>query len=136
MAACLSDLDFDGKTTMLIALISKDLMAASQIVPAAESAGADFRQVSTVKDAIDACVGQRRSVIIADLGAGIDIAELVQTAADVDGEVGPSVIAYAPHVHTEKLQQAKEAGCDAVLSRGQVQRELAGVLQQLLSTDG
>ena len=41
------------------------------------------------------------------------------------------VIAYGPHVHTDRLVAAQDAGCDAVLSRGQFDQSARGILEQL-----
>lgn len=41
------------------------------------------------------------------------------------------IVAYGPHVHEARLQAARDAGCDQVLSRGQFDRELPALLQSI-----
>ncbi len=41
------------------------------------------------------------------------------------------VVAFGPHVHRQRLADAKAAGCDAVMSRGQFHAEAEGLLRSL-----
>ena len=43
-----------------------------------------------------------------------------------------SILAFAPHVHEESLRAAEQAGCDAVVSRGTLHRQLDDLLSQFL----
>ena len=122
---------------MKIILVSPDLMAASQIMRAVEAVNGKFRQVGTVAGAVE-CLNEDNSesgdadhhVVLLDLSSkGTEVADSVTTLRQVAKP--PTIIAYAPHVHVERLDAAREAGCDYVLSRGQVYRELADLLQQL-----
>jgi DNA-binding NarL/FixJ family response regulator len=42
------------------------------------------------------------------------------------------LVAYAPHVHVALLQSAADAGCHAVLTRGQFHQQLPQLLEQYL----
>lgn len=42
------------------------------------------------------------------------------------------IVASGPHVHTKLLAAAEAAGCDLVVSRGQLDREGAALISQLL----
>jgi CheY-like chemotaxis protein len=53
---------------------------------------------------------------------GVDIADLV-VAIRPQGDL--RVVAFGPHVHAARLEAARAAGCDAVLSRGQVSSQPA-----------
>ena len=44
----------------------------------------------------------------------------------------PTLIAFGPHVRTGQLERAKEAGCDLVLTRGQLDQQLKLVLDEHL----
>ena len=59
---------------------------------------------------------------------GIDVVRLMD-------ELGSSrkvtVLAYAPHVHEQKLDQARQAGCDQVLTRGEIHRRIGEILTAL-----
>jgi hypothetical protein len=39
-----------------------------------------------------------------------------------------AIVAYAPHVHEDRLRAATEAGCNEVLSRGQFDRQMDDIL--------
>ena len=39
------------------------------------------------------------------------------------------IMAYGPHVDVERLTLAEEAGADAVLTRGQMDRDLVAIIQ-------
>ncbi len=44
------------------------------------------------------------------------------------------VIAYAPHVRTEKLAAARDAGCDLVVTRGQIMTDAESILRKHFET--
>ncbi len=57
----------------------------------------------------------------------IDVAALVRDLRNL--ELPPErIVAFGPHVHGPLLQQAKHAGCDEVLTRGQFHANLEAVL--------
>jgi hypothetical protein len=39
------------------------------------------------------------------------------------------ILAYGPHVDVDRLDQAQESGADFVLTRGQMDRDLASIIQ-------
>ncbi len=40
------------------------------------------------------------------------------------------ILAYGPHVDVERLTMAEEAGADAVITRGQMDRDLLSIIQE------
>ena len=46
----------------------------------------------------------------------------------------PRLLAFGPHVQAGPLEQAKQAGCELVLTRGQLDQQLDEVLDELLGT--
>lgn len=112
---------------MQVLFISRDLMFGSQIDGAARRHGGTYRltgpeQVSGLP------LGD--AVVILDLGvAGVEVAALVGELRGAD--IPPrAIVAYAPHVHEQKLAAAREAGCDEVLTRGQFHGGLDALLQR------
>jgi DNA-binding NtrC family response regulator len=104
---------------MAVVLVSGDLMGASRIEGAARLAGAQFRMVGNVEDAVEICAMQSLKLVLIDLTtAGLDVAALVERIRS-RSKSAPAIIAYGPHVHEKLLEAAKAAGCDRVLSRGQ-----------------
>jgi hypothetical protein len=58
----------------------------------------------------------------------VDVSALVSTVrkhADA-----AKVVAFGPHVHADKLDAARLAGCDEVVSRGQFFAQLDAILQR------
>jgi hypothetical protein len=48
----------------------------------------------------------------------------------------PRVIAFGPHVHKERLDAARQAGCDAVLTRGQISSGPAVIREAIVGAAG
>ena len=75
---------------------------------------------------------EQNSIAIIDLQLpGLDIAELNSQLKEVHKTV--RVVASGPHVHTKSLESATAAGCDLVVSRGQLDRDGAALISQLLA---
>ncbi|TWT88530.1 hypothetical protein Mal64_20130 [Pseudobythopirellula maris] len=106
----------------MIVLISRDLMAGSAIEGPARSAGMAVRIVSP-----DNAPDPAAKLYAIDLStpAG-DLAALVAALRTASPEA--AVVAYAPHVHEAKLEAARAAGCDEVLTRGQFYRSLGDIV--------
>ena len=67
--------------------------------------------------------------VVVDLElSGLDISEFVRGLGEGNR---PPVIAFGPHVQERRLEAAAEAGCDYVLSRGQISSSLRQVLTEL-----
>ena len=104
---------------MSVLLISNDLMLGSQLRPAATQAGTTMAVKPSPAQLLAAEPPDGVKLVIVDLSApGLDVAALL--AAIADWPTHPAVIAFGPHVHKAKLAAAREAGCDAVLSRGEI----------------
>ncbi len=108
-----------------ILLVSRDLMFASPIT--GEARRYDFELVVEA-DANRASqrVGEENwAAVLLDLThTGIDPANFAETSVPI--------VAVGPHVHKAKLQQAEEAGCAMVLTKGQFSSNMSGVFSQLL----
>jgi hypothetical protein len=60
---------------------------------------------------------------------GLDLAGLI---ASLGPEPRPRVVAFGPHVHEAKFEAAKQAGCDALLTRGQISSNPQGLRVAIL----
>ncbi len=111
---------------MHVLLLSNDLMTTSQIEAAVRSAGGEVSVVTTG----GAPTGEAASgvdVVVLDLSTTSDIATTVSQFQQWSPT--PRIIAFGPHVHAAKLNAAREAGCDQVLSRGQFLPNVAEVIR-------
>lgn len=102
-------------TDTQVLLFSSDLMLISSAGGAAAALGFPFRSVSSIEDLI--AKATPTTILCVDLGSSIVdpllISEQLPTLTTRSG------IAFGPHVHTAKLDQAREAGFAKVMSRGQ-----------------
>lgn len=62
------------------------------------------------------------SLILLDLSTGIAPAEVVA--------IGPPVVAYGPHVDTDALEAAIDAGCREALPRSRVFQRLPDLIEK------
>lgn len=105
-------------------LLTADLLIASQM-PAGQGV---LKVVSKPAQAVEECNRSPIHLIAIDLTlAGLDIAGLVVQLRVLDAPPS-SIIAFGPHVQTARLQAAREAGCDEVISRGELHVRLPKLL--------
>lgn len=114
---------------MTVLLLSRDLAVISQVDGAAARVGVAVRAVSSESDAVAVCTSEEVELVLVDLGIGeLDLGTLVGRVKGAR-PVAPRVVAFGSHVHVEKLAAARDAGCDAVMSRGQFFSRLDAVLR-------
>ena len=110
-------------------LISTDLMAISAADGAARHTGVELQSAKPA-DALARCGELLPSLIAIDLTAPIDdLAALVQGLNQATPAA--TLLAFGPHVHEGRLAAAREAGCDAVISRGEFHKRFGALLAEL-----
>ncbi|HTU25182.1 MAG TPA: hypothetical protein VMF30_07280 [Pirellulales bacterium] len=104
---------------MAAVLLSTDLLGMSKITGAAQRAGCRFATAASAADLMKRLAAAPAGLVVIDLGTTRD--DLPQLVSSLQALPQPpaAIIAFGPHVHEERLQQARDAGCDAVLARGQ-----------------
>jgi len=118
-----------------ILLVSPDLMATSRIAALARECAATVETVRTLESPPSGLVGGH-AVVLLDLQAlsGDPAVLVAQTRAllatlplppsgapDVMvARQSPLLVAFGPHVHKQRLDDARTAGADEVLSRGEL----------------
>ncbi len=108
-------------------LLTTDLMTASKAQGAAARAGCSLRTVADAPALLIQAEQQGAGLVILDLSMpGIDPASLVPRLRALAGR--PTILAFGPHVHEAQLQAAAEAGCDAVIARGQFHAQAEQIL--------
>jgi CheY-like chemotaxis protein len=115
--------------------VTNDLLFSSQVQSAADQIGVTLNVVRSAAELpryLDA--GDVRLVILdlttADCGPGQLLPPLRRLPEC------PHVVAYAPHVMKARLQAARDAGCDQVLTRGQFHARMGEVLEQFAVPPG
>ena len=113
---------------MNVVLLTSDLIVSSRVEGAALRNGIDLRTVTSAEAAVQSCVERSPDKLIVDLGTpSLDVAKLVARVKRGSGN-SPHIVAFGPHVHAELLANARQAGCDEVVSRGQFFSQLEGML--------
>lgn len=113
---------------MSVVVLSSDLATGSQIHAAAKQAGAPCATARGPKSLAEKAAGSK--LVLIDLTTPqLDLPEIVASLKAMESP--PAVVAFGPHVHTQQLQAAKDAGCDAVLTRGQMHSQAVELIERL-----
>ena len=105
-----------------VVLLCHDLMLESQAEAAACRAGATLITVGSPDAEIESTADGSAHTVIVDLSVNeVDLAEL-KTQFERHSTI--RFLAFGPHVHKKRLQAARDAGFDAVLSRGQFHSQM------------
>jgi CheY-like chemotaxis protein len=114
-----------------VLLVSSDLFLGSRIRAAAQAQNRSLDVAGSGAMALDRLQSASYRLVLVDLETpGLQIGELVAACAE---DQRPTIIAYGPHVHEQRLEAARLAGCDQVLARGKFDATLPQLLQQHLS---
>ena len=121
---------------MAAIFLTSDLMITSTVTGAADRADVDMRVVGSADAAIKHChsgepdAPSSVTLVIVDLGLpGLRLDELV-AAIESGIATRPTIVAFGPHVHALRLDAARQAGCDEVMSRGQFHAAAEDVLRR------
>ena len=106
--------------------LSNDLMFGSRVKAVADQQGVDL-VLAANQEALLAKLTDDTNLMILDLTCqACDPQSIVPAARAIAAEL--RIVAYGPHVREKLLADAVSAGCDQVLSNGQFNADIAGVL--------
>ena len=109
-----------------VLLACGDLFFSTQLRSAAQAAGASVDlELSADRILPLAATGDYTHLL---LDVELPHLDMVAIVKSLPAEHRPSVIAFGPHMQTARLEGARTAGCDVVLSRGQASANLAQFL--------
>jgi DNA-binding response OmpR family regulator len=109
-----------------VLLACGDLFFSTQLRSAAQAAGASVDlELSAERILPRAATGDYTQLVLDVELPHLDMAAVVKS---LPAEHRPRVIAFGPHMQTARLAAARAAGCDVVLSRGQISSNLAQCL--------
>ena len=95
----------------------------------AKQQGVKIVQVSTVERGLEIVKESRPHILLVDLQCpGLDIMSLGKSLGKLADSISPLTIGFAQHVEIEKLQAAKAAGFDQVLTRGQMNSQVGQII--------
>lgn len=111
----------------MIVLLTRDLLFASRFGAAADSLGLPLQTKLSAEQVIAECQTGRVSGLLIDLETpDLEVEAVVNSVKTMVRDI----VAYGPHVHTQRLADARQAGCD-VMSRGELDRSISEVLMRL-----
>lgn len=107
-------------------LVCDDFFFTSKVTGTAQGVGLALSEAGSQAEAVQQISDAALCVVIVDLNlAGLDVVGLL---AELPAENRPEVIAFDSHVNVERIQAAKDAGCDEVLPRSRFSAELPALL--------
>jgi AmiR/NasT family two-component response regulator len=113
---------------MQVVLVTSDLTVISRVDAAAARIGAAVSSIAgSDAEVVARSMEMKPDMVVIDLGAPLDVKSLVEQIRGATPDP-PRFVAFGPHVHVDRLQAARDAGCDAVLSRGQFLSQIDSVL--------
>jgi hypothetical protein len=114
-----------------VVLLCVDLMMTSIVSVCAAQSGLEFRTVTGSEQLRD-CTDD--DLIIIDLATpGLSIEH---AAAAVTDQQKRAAIIYGPHVHTERFEQARDAGFQHLLPRGRFNTEADRIVRNFAGSGG
>jgi AmiR/NasT family two-component response regulator len=111
--------------------VSGDLMLGTAVIGALSSVCTDVTRSLSGRGLLEKLKSQPVDLLVVDLEA--EDLDLNGIGAITRESGRPLVVAYAPHVATDRMQAARSAEFAAVLTRGQAASQLAAVLAQLVA---
>ncbi len=117
----------------MIVLVTKDLFFVPQLRAAVEAGGSELCVALSADAAkLEEIAAEQVTAWILDL-TGVALANLPATVELLQRRFPTAIaVAFGPHVQTERLQAARQAGCQHVLSRGQLDGQLERWLPEWL----
>ena len=112
--------------------LTSDLLFSSKVTGAATARGLNLEIVSSSAELLAMVSAEAAEFVLLDLStAGLEPGDLVDRLRRL-ARPPRAIVAFAPHVHKAKLDAAREAGCNLVLSRGQLSRQVDQLLADYL----
>ena len=116
-------------------LVSQDIFFGSKVTGTAQACGL-FCDLASSTERLQKLLAEHQSTegyqfAILDLECSVATPEALRQLLPAEGPT--QLIAYGPHVHIERLESARAAGFDQVLSRGEFSARLPQILQSLVA---
>ena len=107
--------------------LSDDLLFSQQVANAIVASGCDNKTVANLQQASSAISdGHKPNALVVDLNLpGLVYSEAVKLAS----QESACCIGVVSHVHQGKIDRAKEAGFDHILTRGQIADRLSQIIK-------
>lgn len=115
-------------------LVVADLFFASKLKGEVQAAGYEYKAAIGIKSALQRAKDYGPSAIVIELSKeNLDFESLITNLREDEATQAIPLIGFCGHMDTQKLQRAKELGCKATCSNGQISGDFKGVLGTALS---
>jgi CheY-like chemotaxis protein len=112
-------------------MFTRDLFFGSKVTGTASAMGLHVELEADIERGLSKLAGGGYRCVILDLAMPrLSPADVVAAVNNSTAKDRPRVIAFGAHVHTARLEEAREAGCDDVMPRSRFSTELAEILSQ------
>ncbi len=118
----------------MILHLSQDLMLVARVSAASRVAGISFKSLSSAKSLLEWITGREPGGSTdKDLHVFVDLQlpdlSIADTLTEIGRQVNPaSIVAYAQHVRTDLLDNARSTGVGVILTRGQFDHQLENLV--------
>jgi CheY-like chemotaxis protein len=112
----------------LVVAFLDDLMFLSRIRATAAGQGIPVTAVRTLPDLLAAC-RQGAHLVLADLDSRLPVLEAIAAVRAEDDLAALPVVGFFSHVHAERAEAARAAGCTWALPRSAFVRQLEGLVR-------
>ena len=116
------------KVTLPAVVFMDDLMFLSRIRSASAAQGIPVVAVRSIPDLMDACRWGARLILV-DLDSRLPATQAIAAVTAEPTLFGIPIVAFFSHVHPERADAARAAGCTWALPRSAFVRQLEGLLR-------
>lgn len=117
-------------------MFSSDLFFGSKVTGTASALGLQVELTGNVQQGLAKLADGKFRCVILDLAMpGLAPAAVTAAIGHVAEDQRPRVVAFGSHVHTARLEEARQAGCDDVMPRSRFSAQLVPILQQACGGD-
>lgn len=118
-----------GRETVL--LVGQNLFFWGRVETLADPLGYEVLRATTESDFWDSYGSRQLALILFDLEGDESIWSKVLEYLGQQETGGAKLVAFGPHENVAVLERAKVLGCDLILSKGEFNRDLPKILQEL-----
>jgi len=114
----------------MILMITQDLMMSSAVSSVVRTMDEPLKTASSVAAAEKLILSDGPRLLLVDLQTpSLQVPEIASLLQSIASDDRPRTVAYAQHVNKDLLDEARQAGFDQILTRGQMHSNVSDVLQ-------
>ena len=126
-------MDSDKETVLLV---GQNLFFSGRVEAVAEPLGYDVQRATTESIFWEIYASRRPALILVDLEGDEPTWSNVLEKLDHQDLGGAKIVAFGPHEDVATLERARNLGCDIVLSKGEFNRDLPKIIENIRIKSG